>query len=334
MVTTSAKPVNANPVYGSYFADPFVWKFDDVYYAIGTGELEASGEAIGKVFPLLQSTDFFQWSFASSALVKPDPKLGNNFWAPAVAFADGKFYLYYSVGHGDKNHQLRVATSDSPQGPYHDIGKALLDPEKCSFAIDPHPFQDEDGRWYMFYARDFLDCSPKARAGTALMVAPMKSMTELEGEGTVVLRARSDWQRFEAERTMYGREWDWHTLEGPAVCKRNGHYYCFYSGGRWENDTYGVDYGVADSVLGPYSDAGNEAGPRVLRTVPNRVIGPGHNTIVTGPDNVMDYIVYHAWDREMKARRMFVDELIWTAEGPRCEGPTWAEPSGSTQMAR
>ena len=109
MVTTVAKPVHANPVYGSYFADPFVWKFDDVYYAIGTGELEASGAAIGKVFPLLQSTDFFQWSFASSALVKPDPKLGNTFWAPAVACANEKFYLYYSVGQGDKYHQLRVA---------------------------------------------------------------------------------------------------------------------------------------------------------------------------------------------------------------------------------
>src|SRR5688572_32600687 len=26
-----------NPVYPEYFADPFVWKFDGVYYAIGTG---------------------------------------------------------------------------------------------------------------------------------------------------------------------------------------------------------------------------------------------------------------------------------------------------------
>src|SRR2546430_4371906 len=267
MVISPTKQVHANPVYGSYFADPFVWKFDDVYYAIGTGELEARGNAIGKVFPLLQSTDFYQWTFASSALTKPDPSLGNTFWAPAVAHADDTFYLYYSVGQGDKNHQLRVATSRSPQGPYRDSGKTLLDPAECSFAIDPHPFQDDDGRWYLFYARDFLDCSPVARAGTALMVAPMKSMTELNGEGTVVLRARSDWQRFESERSMYGRVWDWHTLEGPAVCKHDGNYYCFYSGGRWENDTYGVDYGVADKIIGPYSDAGNEKGPRVLRTV-------------------------------------------------------------------
>jgi len=173
--------------------------------------------------------------------------------------------------------------------------------------------------------------SPVARAGTALMVAPMKSMTELNGEGTVVLRARSDWQRFESERSMYGRVWDWHTLEGPAVCKHDGNYYCFYSGGRWENDTYGVDYGVADKIIGPYSDAGNEKGPRVLRTVPNHVIGPGHNTVIAGPDET-DFIVYHAWDPEMKMRRMFVDELLWTPDGPRCQGPTWAEAPLLTQL--
>jgi beta-xylosidase len=323
MVTTTAKQVHVNPVYGSYFADPFVWRTQDSYYAIGTGELEATGQTVGKVFPVLQSTDFFQWKSASSALVRPDPALGANFWAPAVISANDKFYLYYSVGHGDKNHQLRVAASDSPQGPYKDLGKTLLDPKACSFAIDPHPFQDEDGRWYLFYARDFLDSSESTRPGTALMAAPMKSMTELENAGTVVLRARSDWQRFQANRPMYGSSWDWHTLEGPFVCKHDGRYYCFYSGGRWEDESYGVDYGVAENVLGPYTDAGNEGGPRVLRTVPKHVIGPGHNSLISGPDGETDYLVYHAWDKDMKARRMFIDELIWTPDGPRCQGPTW-----------
>jgi len=83
------------------------------------------------------------------------------------------------------------------------------------------------------------------------MVARMKQMDELENEGRVVLRARSDWQRFQANRLMYGRFWDWHTLEGPCARKHEGRYYCFYSGGRWETENYGVDYGIADNVLGP-----------------------------------------------------------------------------------
>lgn len=281
---------------------------------------------MGKAFTVLQSADFYDWQFAANALLRPDPALGNNFWAPEVAYHDGRFYLYYSVGHGDKDHQLRVAESESPQGPYRDMGVALVDPETCPFAIDPHPFQDEDGLWSLFYARDFLETTG-GRAGTALVVARLERMNQLVGDGITVLRARSDWQRFQKDRTMYGRVWDWHTLEGPCVRKHNGHYYCFYSAGRWETESYGVDYGMSENVLGPYSDFGNEAGPRVLRTVPGHVIGPGHNSIIVGPDGETEFIVYHAWNREMTMRRMCIDRLFWTHDGPRCEGPTWTNPN-------
>ena len=334
--TATEKRTYTNPVYKGYFADPFVWEYQGVYYAIGTGAAEAEGQVDEiadavradrstdevRVFPLLRSDDFLTWHFAGNALLRPDPALGDNFWAPEVAYCDGKFYLYYSVGHEDKNHQLRVATSDRPLGPYQDVG-SLLDPSDCPFAIDPHPFCDDDGQWYLFYARDFLDSEGRVRAGTALMVDRLQGMTKLAGEGKVVLRARSNWQRFQANRSMYGGIYDWHTLEGPCVRQHAGRYYCFYSGGRWETENYGVDYGVADSVLGPYSDAGNEAGPRVLRSVPGRVLGPGHNCIILGPDGQTEYIVYHAWDTNMEARQMFLDKLIWMPDGPRCSGPTW-----------
>ena len=313
---------HVNPVYAGYFADPFVWQAGCTYYAVGTGSADADGQTLGKAFTILQSTDFYTWQFASNALLHPDPSLGNNFWAPEVAYHEGRFYLYYSVGQEDKHHQLRVAESDSPQGPYRDLGITLIDPAKCPFAIDPHPFQDDDGQWYLFYARDFLETTD-GRAGTALMVAKMDRMTQLAGEGNMVLRARSDWQRFQKDRLMYGRRWDWYTLEGPCVRKHEGQYYCFYSGGRWETENYGVDYGVSLNVMGPYSDMGNEAGPRILRTVPGQVIGPGHNSIALGPDGQTEYIVYHAWDREMKQRQMYIDRLFWTHDGPRCEGPTF-----------
>jgi beta-xylosidase len=323
MISASALKAHKNPVYPDYFADPFVWKFDKTYYAIGTGAADAAGKPNDKAFTILQSKNLLDWKFAAHALLRPDPRLGNNYWAPEVAYEDERFFLYYSVGHGDKNHQLRVAVSKSPTGPYTDLDPPLTDPAKCAFAIDPHPFRDDNGQWYLFYARDFLDTTG-GRAGTGLMVAKMETMTQLAGEGLVVLRPRSDWQRFLKDRSMYGGVWDWHTLEGPCVRKHQGHYYCFYSGGRWETENYGVDYGVSENVMGPYSDFGNEAGPRVLRTVPGNVLGPGHNSIARGPDDdETEYLVYHAWDKEMKARRMCIDRLIWTHDGPRCEGPTY-----------
>jgi beta-xylosidase len=315
----SATMTTAQPVYTEYFADPYVWKHGGEYFAIGTGEREANGDPSEMVFPLLRSKDLVRWIRAGRALLRPEATLGTHFWAPEVAFAQGKFWLYYSVGFAERGHQLRVATSDTPLGPYQDTDRPLIDPGQCAFAIDAHPFRDDDGRWYLFYARDFLDSSENVRAGTALMVAPMKSMTELENIGQTLLRARYDWQRFERDRAMYGGTYDWHTLEGPFIRKHGRQYFCFYSGGRWENETYGVDYAVADNVLGPYREEGNANGPRVLHTISGELIGPGHNSIVRGP-NGDDCIVFHAWDPQMTTRRMFIERLVWTANGPRLEG--------------
>lgn len=126
-----------NPVYPAYFADPFVWQHQGVYYAIGTGPAEAAGQVDEidqrRVFPLLRSDDLIHWQFTGNALQRPDRALGDNFWAPEVAYDHGIFYLYYSVGQGDKNHQLRVATSAAPLGPYQDRGIALVDPTIAVF---------------------------------------------------------------------------------------------------------------------------------------------------------------------------------------------------------
>jgi beta-xylosidase len=315
-----------NPVYPHYFADPFVWEHGGTYHAVGTGPAEAIG-AVGEapiptVFPLLRSSDFVTWHATGSALLRPDPALGGDFWAPEVAYSEGTFYLYYSVGHGDKEHRLRVATSEKPEGPYVDTGTPLTSLDTCPFAIDAHAFRDDDGQWYLFYARDFLELEAEWRVGTGIAVDRLIGMTQLAGEERIVLRARSEWQRFLKDRLMYGAVYDWHTVEGPCVRKHEGRYYCLFSGGRWETEDYGVDYGVAEHILGPYSDAGNEAGPRVLRTIPGQVLGPGHNSIVRGPDGVTDTIVYHAWGPDRQARRMFLDRLDWTPDGPRSPGPT------------
>ena len=324
-----------NPVYPNYFADPFVWKHAGKYYAVGTGPLAGvtvseniattsaylNGEE--RAFPLLTSENLAHWRFVDGALRVPSHTRGGAFWAPEVAFDGRNFFLYYSVATEGLRHELRVAQSALPTGPFDDIGPLMADTSDCPFAIDAHPFQDDDGEWYIFYARDFLDVSQDVRAGTALVVDRLLDMTRLAGEEKVVLRARSDWQLFQRQREMYGASFDWHTLEGPCVRKHEGLYYCFYSGGSYENASYGIDYGVAERVMGPYRDVGNESGARVLRTAPGKLIGPGHHSIVEGPDGETEFVIYHAWDPGMKARRMCIDKLIWTVDGPCCLGPTW-----------
>jgi beta-xylosidase len=322
-----------NPVHPDYLADPFVWKHDGRYYAVGTGAAEAEGrmqEAGEGLFPILGSGDMVHWTPLGRAMRRPEfgAALGESFWAPEVAFSDGRFFLYYSVGRGDQGHQLRVAMSLAPEGPYHDTGSNLTDTGEWLFAIDPHPFRDSDGRWYLFFAADFLDAEPpgagSVRAGTALVAQPLENMTRLGGKAKVILRARHDWQRFQANRVIYGGRFDWHTLEGPCVRQKDGRYFCFYSGGRWETEGYGVDYAIADRVLGPYSGVGGENGPRILKTIPGKVLGPGHNSIVESPDGFTEYIAYHAWDSGKRARRLCIDPLIWESGVPRCPGPSWS----------
>jgi GH43 family beta-xylosidase len=314
------------PLYDGYCADPFVLRVEEegTYYAFGT-----SGDpGNNRRFCLLRSTDFIHWEFLGGALIPPDDKsLGNQFWAPEVARGDdGRFYLYYSVGHaGEMGHQLRVAVSDVPQGPYQDAGgKSLVDPARVPFAIDAHPFRDTDGQWYLFYAQDFLDTDGVIQPGTALIADRMLSMTELAGEEVVILRAQYPWQRFQKDRVMSaygGQVFDWHTLEGAFVLHHDNRYWCLYSGAAYGTPNYGVDYGVADNVLGPYSGAGSEEGPRFLRTNPGGLRGPGHNSVTIGPDG-LEYVFFHAWDDAHTKRQMYVRRLIWTSDGPRVAGIT------------
>src|SRR5579871_1359901 len=183
-----------NPAHHAYFADPFVFQRNGVYYAVGTGEPVHKAED-GRLFPTLTSTDFIHWESHGEALIPPDPALGTDFWAPEIAFHDGLYYLYYSVGFGDRGHTLRVATSTEPLGPYTDQGALLEDPSTCPFAIDPHPFQDRDGHWYLFYARDFLEGD---RPGTALVVTPLEGMLRIRNDYSVVARATHDWQGYQS----------------------------------------------------------------------------------------------------------------------------------------
>jgi len=282
---------------------------DGGYVAYGTGAI-----VDGRAFEVLRSPDLVRWERAGGALEPLGEDWARDYWAPEVAEADGRWFMYYSVGLEDTGHLLRVAVADAPEGPFRDAGKVLTPHER--FAIDPHPFRDADGQWYLYYAHDVLEGD---RPGTTVAVDRLVDMTTLEGRPRTLLRASDDWQIFRRAREMYGQVYDWHTLEGPFVCRRDGRYYLFYSGGAWPEPTYGVSYAVAEHPLGPFREPA--AGPVVLQTVEGRVLGPGHNSIVTGPD-AADWIVYHAWDAARTRRQMWIDRLVWGADGPERSGPT------------
>ena len=59
-----------------------------------------------------------------------------------------------------------------------------------------------------------------------------------------------------------------------------------------------------------------------MKGIPDKVLGPGHNSVIRGPDGRTDFVVYHAWDPGRTARRLCIDPLEYTPEGPRCIGPS------------
>lgn len=273
-----------NPVYPHSFPDPFVIKFRGEYFAYCTDFAPD-----GRVFAVLRSRDLVNWEMLGGAM----RRLENDspfYWAPEVTYHNGKFYLYYSVGN-ETLMEIRVAISERPDTGFVDSGHKLTTED---FAIDAHVFEDAGGARYLFYATDFLE---HTHIGTGTVVDRMIDFFTLEGNPRPVTRAKYDWQIYDPQRREKGGV-RWHTVEGAFVFKRKGVYYEMFSGGNWQNVTYGVSFAVTDDIerdeeWTQFSD-GEKVYP-ILRTVPDLIIGPGHNSAIRGVNNREFYAVYHRW---------------------------------------
>lgn len=300
-----------NPAWLGYCADPHVIKHQGTYYAYGT-----SGGGGEKKITLLRSRDLLSWESLGGALEPVPGVTSDEYWAPEVAHARGKFWMYYSCPQSDRGElqqRLRVAVASSPEGPFVDCGKLLLPNE--GFTIDPSPFRDpKSGQWYLYFAKDFLE----GRVGTGTAVASLADdMTTITGEVRSVAIPSADWQISSRNKTMYGRLFaEWYTVEGAHVVMHHDRYYCFYSGGDWQSESYGVSYAVADHPLGPWRDEGTLRGPCVLKAE-EKTIGPGHCSVVMAPDDQTHICVYHAWNETRATRQLCLDPIEWTTDGPK-----------------
>jgi hypothetical protein len=87
--------------------------------------------------------------------------------------------------------------------------------------------------------------------------------------------------------------------------------------------------------MGPYEPVVSCDTADVLRTVPGKVIGPGHGSAVVGPDNLTEYLAYHAWDIDHTGRFLHVDRLVWDGGRPVSPGPrTDPQPSPAEPFFR
>jgi GH43 family beta-xylosidase len=303
-----------NPVVARDFPDPFILKFGNRYWAYGTGFAPD-----GRCFAILTSTDLVTWEPRMGAM-EPLSEGYPCYWAPEVSYYNGVFYLYYSVG-DEATMQIRVATAPHPEGPFIDSGHRLT-PEP--FAIDPHIAGDHAGNRYLFYATDFLNHS---HIGTGTVRARLQDPFTLAEAAVPVTRAKYEWQVYHPNRPEKGGV-RWHTVEGPFVLHHKGIYYQMFSGGNWQNPSYGVSYAISPTLDNPQEWEQAADGTHVLpilRSLPEQgIIGPGHNSVVRGPDNRQWYCIYHRWAADGSGRQMAIDPLEWVGKEMVLDGPSHA----------
>jgi len=279
--TDSANKTYRNPLMPEQtMADPHVIRVDGKYYLYGTTHTRG--------YDVFVSDDLLHWQ--NKGLVFDDPRRGA--WAPDVfhnSRDDGKFYLYYTDNLPRKNRQLDkqigVAVSDSPLGPFRD--KAVL----ATNAIDAHLFQDDDGNYYLYYVDLFQ--------GFKIRVQPMSDPLAKVGETQVLIRPTEQWEKISGQVT-----------EGPFMLKHKGIYYLMYSGTGADSPNYGIGYATAKSPLGPFEKF--KGNPIVQRGA--KVLGPGHHSVIEGPDKKL-WLVYHQkWDDKTNFRRFLAIDPMWFDE--------------------
>ncbi len=75
------------------------------------------------------------------------PWAGRQLWAPAAAFKNGKYYLYFPMKDKEDIFRIGVATSDKPYGPFKPEAKPIAG----SYSMDPAVFIDTDGTSYVYF---------------------------------------------------------------------------------------------------------------------------------------------------------------------------------------
>lgn len=268
-----------------YLADPTIFYDNGVYYLYGTGGDSNDG------FRVYTSTDLKDWSGpagASSgyALKKGDAFGSGGFWAPQVFRYKGKYRMAYTA-----DEFIAIAESDSPLGPFKQQKIAKL-PATLK-QIDPFVFFDEDGKIYLYHVR--------LTEGNRLFVAELNEDLASIREHTLkeCITAENGW-----ENTANA---GWPVAEGPAVIKRNGKYYFFYSANDFRNIDYAVGYAVADSPYGPWVKY--KKNPIMDRSL-LKWNGTGHGDLFRDADNKLRYVFHtHYSDRKVGPRRTAVVTL-------------------------
>ena len=325
--------VYSNPVMASDCPDPSILdnrSRDGYFYAYSTRI--RLGDSFCQI-PIYRSENLLDWGLVGEAFpsgTSPSWEPDGVLWAPDINYIKGKYVLYYAMGvWGDHDRSASgVAVSDSPTGPFKDLGMLVsMSNTGVGNSIDPNYFEDTDGRKYLYWGslRKADDAERGRKSGIFVV--------ELSDDG-LSLKPDSEPVKVAGDR-----------MEGAYVHKRGKYYYLFASEGsccEGANSTYHVIVGRSKSPLGPFvSRSGKSmiAGDDwvydevILKGDSDNVFcGPGHDAEIVTDDKGQDWMAYHAYwkGNNYKGRCMNIDRVLWTKDGwPYFDG---AVPSTSSPV--
>lgn len=298
-LTVTTLPVAySNAIFTNFsLPDPDVIRGDDGYFYLYATEHKRNDPDM-KNSPIMRSPDLISWTRVGSLFTdSTHPQITDQdagIWAPSVNKVGNKYVIYYSQPGKNYKHAIGVAVSDSPTGPFTDLGKLIDSNEQgVEISIDAYLYQ-EDGRNYLFW-------------GSFRSI----SVLELTEDGTAI-KNKATQKRREVAGGQY---------EASVVLKRDNWYYLIVSTGDYsKGGTYRIVVGRSQSVFGPYVDKnGND-----MMSVHHELVlkgnstfsSPGHCSRIITDDAGQDWILYHAYPNDKDYRCLMLDRINWVDGWP------------------
>jgi beta-xylosidase len=300
------------------FADPFVLRVGETYYAFATGSRSTHVQAA-------RSSDLETWAPLGDALPRLPAwasDVADLTWAPAVLPREKTFVLYYTARHTASGFQcISHATSASVAGPYVDDSSS---PFVCTIgggqpycgSIDPSPFLDEHGKPHLLWKSD--ENSAACQTAPRLWSQPLSDDgLELVGAPTALLTMDRGWER--------------PIIEGPSMVVHDGQYTLFYSANEYETAKYAVGYAQCAGPAGPCTKVTKDA---PLLKSSGTQLGPGGQEFFTDPRGEW-WMAFHAWTaprftyRDGGARSLHIAHLAFDRGVPLIDRDPLVALSGS-----
>ncbi len=218
-----------------------------------------------------------------------------NYWAPEVAFINGKYVCYYSANGSDGWFKIGVATAPAPGGPFTDKGAPLASNTSYSL-IDPSFFRDTvTGKNYILWKNNTNALTPPQPTRIVLQELSVDGLN-LVGSPTNLL--------------VNDLTWEAAVIEAPSMLYYKGYYYIFYSGNNYGTDKYAIGVARSNAIGGPYTKM-----PDPILQSDTRFDGPGGQSIVTNSSIGPYLMFYHARVRtNPSARVLMMDKITWRAD--------------------